>query len=443
MVSHTPAPDQSVSEQSVATENDNAIKTLPEKPGDKKRSNGKIIVFVALGVVLVLATILIILLPGIRCGIYTSKGDRLMEEQKYEEAIVEYDNALKIKPNDEKARKQLGTAYVSWTRNLADSHDYDTALSLLDEGYGKLEMNELLDARASMFIEYMDYELSEGNENLDGMSYEEADAAYDKLLELDPGNEDAYLGKVEIRIRTCQFEEALEIAEKAYEIVGGDKLKKKIDMLESGAIFASNGWVMRRTGYDSSGNITYIHDLTYNIQGNTDTVTWKDPSGNVLDFIDLEYNEKGWLLVGYWYNSDSGKILKIERTYDGYDYEQVKYSSSNGDVDQYFKGTVNEDGNVLEYTEYTKDWVFESRKEYEYNDDGLWIKSTDYNADGTVARYHTMEYDERGNRTKYSIYDSNGNITDYRIYEYDEDGFLLKETEYEADGTVKRVVQAN
>ncbi len=50
----------------------------------------------------------------------------------------------------------------------------------------------------------------------------------------------AYLGLVEVYIRTGDFDTALEYARKGCEMTGDERLKEKIAMIVSGNITASN-----------------------------------------------------------------------------------------------------------------------------------------------------------------------------------------------------------
>ena len=110
-------------------------------------------------------------------------------------------------------------------------------------------------------------QLDLGNRYLEEMDYEQAVIAFTKALEIDPMSVDAHLGLVEAYIRQGDFETALEAAEKGYDLTGDQRLKEKIDMIESGEIFDSLGRVMKRTGYDESGNVIWWHIFTYNLKG--------------------------------------------------------------------------------------------------------------------------------------------------------------------------------
>ena len=95
--------------------------------------------------------------------------------------------------------------------------------------------------------EKLQKQLDLGNKYLEEMDYEQALVAFEAALDIDPMNADAYLGIVEVYIRTNEFEKALEIAKEGYEATGDERLKEKIDMIESGDVFASNGWAMRQS----------------------------------------------------------------------------------------------------------------------------------------------------------------------------------------------------
>lgn len=76
-------------------------------------------------------------------------------------------------------------------------------------------------------------QLDLGTKYLEEMDYERALAAFNTVLSIEPQNADAYLGIVEVYMRANENESALEYAREGYEVTGDERLKEKVDMMES------------------------------------------------------------------------------------------------------------------------------------------------------------------------------------------------------------------
>ena len=225
------------------------------------KSGRKVLVFAAIGIVLVL-------LAAIIAGVTVFGGsDRKLQEQldlgakylvemDYDQALVAFNAALEIEPKNVDA--YLGIVEV-YTR----MNEFETALECAREGYevtGDDRLKEKIDTLESMIdAQRLQEQLDLGAKYLEEMDYDQALAAFNTVLEAESENADAYLGIVEIYIRTNKFETGLEYAREGFEVTGDERLKEKIDMIESGDIFASNGWRMKMTGYDGDENLVFWH----------------------------------------------------------------------------------------------------------------------------------------------------------------------------------------
>ena len=421
--------------------NSNISNNIDNKKSGNKTLIGLLIAAIAVVAVLVVVIALIIIIPIVRCNAFVKEGDTYYSEQNYEAAAQSYEEALNIKPTKQEAIDGQKKTYLKWGESLSDSEEYEEAMAVLDEGYEKTGDEEMLTEKAEVIKKYVDSELAKGNDNLDSMKYEDAEALYNKVIELDPENEDAEIGLIEILIRESDFEGAYEKTKRAYEKFGTDRFKEYIDMFESGNIFASNGWDMKLTYYDENNAVVYSHEFEYNLQGKKSKVTWYGSNGEYLDSLELTYDDRLLSLVTYTYTTRTGKINKVSTTYENLNYVETHYEGTSDEVDYYEKGIMNEDYKVLEWTYYYNDWTFYYKRTYEYNDKGEYIKIVDTYEDGSIREYYELEYDDNGNWIKYVDFNSSGQMTGYRIREYDSNNRLMKETTYNANGEVVSTVK--
>lgn len=91
----------------------------------------------------------------------------------------------------------------------------------------------LLGIKSNQFVkENLAKQLELGQKYLQEMNYEEAIIAFNKVIEIDPKNVEAYLGLADAFIGMGEFDKALEYAEKGYEATKNEKLKKRIDTIK-------------------------------------------------------------------------------------------------------------------------------------------------------------------------------------------------------------------
>lgn len=227
--------------------------------------------------------------------------------------------------------------------------------------------------------EKLQKQLDLGNKYLEEMDYEQALVAFEAVLDIDPMNADAYLGIVEVYIRTNEFEKALEIAKEGYEATGDERLKEKIDMIESGDVFASNGWAMRQSCYDADGKLLFYYQFTYNLKGQKASVTRCDANGVETQHLELTYDEEGRELVSCTGYADDGELIKYVYEYDGNDISRLtQYVGIGDEVEQYYKYEKGENGKVSRSVCYSADGVMRYSINFEYDENGNCIKHIQY-----------------------------------------------------------------
>ncbi|MCM1044741.1 MAG: tetratricopeptide repeat protein [Candidatus Gastranaerophilales bacterium] len=280
-------------------------------------------------------------------------------------------------------------------------------------------------------------QLDLGAKYLEEMDYEQALVAFHAVLEIEPRNADAYLGIVEVYIRMNDFESALEYAKEGYEVTEDERLKEKIDMIESGDIFASNGWQMKMSGYDGDGNLMFWHEYTYNLQGQMASVAKYNDQGVQEQYLELAYDEEGRKLIKYGYGVTTGFLNKATIEYSGNNYRETWYEGTSDIASYYRECEVDSEGKPLMYTYCNMDGSVRSTTVYEYDEDGKRVRSEGYNADNQLTGYMIYTYNSVGNSLQDQHYDEEGNLISYNEYVYDDDGNRIGTRSYDGNGVLQ------
>ena len=275
-------------------------------------------------------------------------------------------------------------------------------------------------------IVYMDFkpldlqeQLDLGQRYLEEMNYEEAIVAFNAAIEIDPMNEEAYLGLVEAYLRIGEFDAALEYARRGFELTGNKQLKEKIDMIESGNITTSNGWTMKRSIFDGDSNLISYIIYTYDRQGREETCSAYNGEGVLVDEVKSLYDEAG------------NQIVRPAIT------NYSEYRLGRDEI------TYNSNGDVISVKHYDEKGALYNCNEYEYNPEGKISSNKCYNEFGVLLHYEEYEYDSKGNQINRKIYDDADNLNVYEEYDskgntiimktYDRDGNIIQYTESEFD----------
>lgn len=278
-------------------------------------------------------------------------------------------------------------------------------------------------------------QLDLGQKYLEEQEYEQAIVAFNKVIEIDDKCVEAYIGLAETYIRMGEYDKALKIAQKGYEITGDESLAEYIDMLESGNVSRSDGKIMKRTAYDGNGGILFYHEFTYDKQGRQASITHYNSEHVFVSTIDFLYDENGNLLVSYHYDSLEGILVKRECAYKNGLLISVEWGGEfpGGEIYEY-----DEKGRLIKLiTEYeTVGNGIDSYELYQYDENDHKIRLDRYTNNNELLYYQTWEY-ENDKIKKYSQYDGNESLTWYEIFE--EDGIY----HYDANGTLTKVIKEN
>lgn len=280
-------------------------------------------------------------------------------------------------------------------------------------------------------------QLDLGEKYLDEMDYEKALVAFEAILDIDPKNADAYLGIVEVYIRTSEFEKALAYAQEGYEVTGDERLKEKIKMIESGTITASNGRKMKLSGFDGDGNLVYWHEYTYNLKGKQASVAVYNAQGEQKQYLELTYDEEDRPMISYGWDSMEGTISKREVQYGDNHKRQIYYEGLSDIVARYAEIDTDSDGNVLKTVWYDADGNVTSILVYEYDSEGNQTKKFTYNEANELMEYSVFTCGKRGEVLKEQKYNSDGDLLGYYENDYDEKGHQISIRSYNADGVLE------
>ena len=307
-------------------------------------------------------------------------GMRFLSQGNYQEAIIAFTAVIEIAPRNAEALVGRGTAHILWQEDLAA-------------------------ARA-------DFELA---------------------LEIDERNADAWLGLVDIYIRVGEFDRALEIARRGYELTGDAALHDMVQALESGTVRDSEGRVRRSRHYEGGEFVFYA--LRSYVQGRWTTITTIDPAGNVIAHGDIIHDERGNMLT-FFAPMGSGRMERVERTYNdaGQRIRSDQFSSIDGRFFQFFLYEYGADGVRTRSIRHNSDGTMVGYTLF--NSQGLPERISQLDRDGQLTSYAILEHDFEGRVIRSANYWADGTLNQVGVWEYDDAGNLISETWYNADGTV-------
>jgi len=322
-------------------------------------------------------------------------------------------------------------------------------------------------------------QLDLGAKYIDELKYEEALACYMSAVEIDPMSVDAYLGIVEVYIRTGEYDSALEWAQKGYDLTGDERLKEKIDMIESEIARRKEKdkkeaeqsepsfHGTKLTAYDESGNVAWYHIKSYGPDRIPSNVTAYNASEQEIGSVPLIYYDDGdWehgrtieQQTSYGYDEEDGHIWLVELVHEMIYIEPPVEETASDEENNGESNEFGEDMNEAMPFDYAESMqtqksvltrvnryedttgsVLAAYELYEYDSNGWNIRQEEYKADGTLERYDVLENDEKGRLIRVDRYVGGGDdsqLEEYQIYERDNGGRMTGLKTYNADGTLK------
>ena len=286
--------------------------------------------------------------------------------------------------------------------------------------------------------------LNLGEKYITDLNHEEAIVYFNKVIEVEPKNERAYLGMAEAYVAMGDIDSAISILEQGIEAVDDPtELQAMLEICYSMIKIATTAIYY----YDSDGNVDSWREYEYDSNGNATKTTYYNADGSINFWYEYEYdtndiltkeatydsegNVKYWEEYGYNSNGNNTKYVKYDSEGDisachEYEYDssgnEIKCTAynSNGDVSYWNEYEYDLNNNMVKET-CTHSETGSSWCEYEYDSNGNMIVSIFYNSSGSVVVCCKYEYDSCGNETRRTDYDSDGNATWWREYEYEYD----------------------
>lgn len=261
-------------------------------------------------------------------------------------------------------------------------------------------------------------------------------ADYQSVLELDDTRADAYLGMADVYIRQGDYEKAQRILEQGFEKTGDQSISAKLEEIKAGTITDSSGKTRRKSGYDATGTLAWYHTYSYDTQGRQSSVSSFDASGSQTGHVDIQHDSNGNRLTNYYWNN-SGKVGKI--TYERNDVGKVTcetHYTLDGEMSYYNICEYDRKDNLAKENRYNADGALLDYYVYTYDLNGNEVRRDIFSADGTLCSYETTTYHDNGHRDVYSFYNADGALEGYWVDQYDEEWNYIGEKHYDASGNL-------
>lgn len=432
-------------------------------------------------------------------------GIQYLTEGKYEEAIVAFNVAIEIEPNQVLAYIGRGSAYISsgeTEENLnaaladyqkaieldaqnADAYfgvadvyvrqgEYEAALEILKNDLGEIGDGERV---IRMISEIGMQYLTEGKHEkaiaafstaieIDSRALEAylgraaaylgsgeteenlaaAQADYERVIALDEMNADGYLGLADVLIRMGEYDRAQEVLRDGLEATDNEQIREKLEEIESGMIVDESGKVRRRSFYDGNGILGSYVEYTYDAEGRQNSATSYDAGGMQTGHVDCVYDERGLEIQGFYGVLSDVNHYEVRMQRSEYDDQgrrtRTEQYEKDGTSSGFFAYSYDTDGNMAEETFYEKEGRISFRYEFDYNEKCRITEERHYlNHNGELRLEETVIYEYD---EQWRLVRRENYDTQNRLLEYtiwEYDGEKTISREYEADGTLRRSVE--
>ncbi|MCD7804368.1 MAG: tetratricopeptide repeat protein [Oscillospiraceae bacterium] len=305
--------------------------------------------------------------------------------------------------------------------------------------------------------------LNLGEKYLADSNYEEAIDYFNKLIEVEPTNERAYLGEAEAYVALDDTDGAIAILEQGIEAVedpteiqamlaellGESEVENEViadevvteedatpeaditqeETIEDNETREEDELVITEIYYyESDGSVDYWQEYEYNSDGVLTKVTVYTADQRVSNYNVYEHDSDGKLASWESFGSENELTSSGEYEYDsnGNMVKMISYDLS-GNVTLECDSEYDEEGNRVKVTMIENSW----RYVIDYNSRGDLVSGTAYSGETVTSEMHyENEYDEDGKLIRTEGYDADGNISEYYEceYGYDSSGRIISET---------------
>lgn len=190
-----------------------------KKPAQTVKNPGKLVGIITTVAVLITAvSISIYNTPANRMSRHMDRGVRYLEEQDYEQAVIEFDKVISTDPMNTNAYTGKAQAYDG----LGDT---EKAIETLQTGY-EATGDEQIQAT------WLSSQLDLAQKYMEEMNYEQADIEFDKAIVIDPMNTDPYLGKAQVYEAMGDLDKAYEALQTGYEKTASESILNRLQELQ-------------------------------------------------------------------------------------------------------------------------------------------------------------------------------------------------------------------
>ena len=264
--------------------------------------------------------------------------------------------------------------------------------------------------------------------------YEQAIAAFEIVIEIDPKNVDAYLGLAEAYVSADELGNAVRTLEKAAKQTDSEEVLVMLEM-HTAEIEQRQLAAQRAAEAASAVDAANAVETTTNVQyTTTETLTPETEivlRGFIVQDGDLYYyDETGNLVTGWFDNNNNQYCARIDgRLYkDGeHEIDGTRYLFDQGGV---CLGEIAAEKKLLKKKElYLADGTLKDCRIYNYDNQGNLIKEERK----TYNEYILYSYDNQGNLIRGEYVDSSGNqLWNTDVYYYDSQGNMVRKEYFDS-----------
>ena len=292
------------------------------KRNDDNKGSKKIIgIAAAILAVLVLIAVIVLVVNNISAGRYNrliDKGNNYLDQMDYDDGIVAFDEAIQIDPKRPEAYEGKVNIYIA-------KGDYESALSVINDGFGAIEGDDYVasftEFATNVYDQYADLLVSEGK-------YSEALAVLEQGNDLMPGQ---LVNQIADVMMSASDQQKAEESEKSSE----NDTASEADVLTQGSSpeidDVSDESRVQKTLYIDDITLSLENDGTYTLEGN---VSIGDPV--MVSYDDYANMNVGDVMSFDFGGSVSNVLLQCYFIVDG-----VKYLSNEGEsyssIDDYYE----------------------------------------------------------------------------------------------------------
>ena len=265
-----------------------------------------------------------------------------------------------------------------------------------------------------------------GNKYLTEQDYEEAVAAFQEAIEIEPKCEEAYLGLADVYIAMDDYESAIDILQQGIEQTGSEELAAYLEEIkEDYARIQEEAAAREREEAETAAEAERAkeqEEMLSRVAIRTINRRFGSSTNEVAEVF--EENVRGETINIIYYSNYQDRVIWEE------DEMMGAGGTSDEEEDEYYDCEYDADGRIVK--EYRYDGYMAVI--YEYDSDGRMVKQAYApDPDAPIEGYTTYEYDTDGKLLRQASMDSEDIVTSESQYEYDTQGRLVRETFYIGD----------